>query len=834
MSKNTVLVDPEKVGQLMCLHRPDLIIESTARVQRLRLNIAKDVVSAKRAVDELTHPDLAPSHEENVELFKDQFLWFKDRYGEYSTEYTSICKMIVPFELPRSEIIREVKKDGELPAAFNQSLIAESHYWDAHICSFASEAVGGYLNDPELVGGKYLNCRRLARKISRRFSQYMNKLGKKGKKLYLLKNGSHTRFKDGPDLQDINGMIYITRDELERVKTAWKPIIDYFRIANFDDSLAMIIAENVPEGTYGSINYAPDDSGKKRISYCIDPAVQVVSKAIHEALDYAVKDLACNGTYRQMTLPRNMIWRGYHKTALCVSTDMTKYSDTLQFTYIEDMLRVLGIPEDVVLAIRDLYTLPMWDSVLRKVTPRTTASYQGQYGDFPMITLVNLWNQCLVYDFVNYNYGCHYVVELDLKKDRKTGKLVSYNSTNSAVGDDTMLIFPNPPDCLNADIVFNVIRAVFNRCGVNINKSKTHILDRGKGCCDFVKRVITCDGLVPYFRVEGICGSFDEQCAELLRFYRDNIISEEEFLRYCVHFLGEKNGHELYNLHPINGGVIDRPINELDLKRFIRRNESLNCFYSNRHDDELRLWIKHIEAEGIDLSETALVGFVDRYAIEADVAFSDTEDGSELILDVDDHIADYGYKEVEYSHESVKKAILKLNTCGFEHFHLTGIQSFIGRTLAEIRALRPEVGLFLDDYQQAEAYRYMVSRSTGKLTTYTDMFSDDFLPFEIEYDLYRIAYSDNVNDVALYKVQYLSELLERRCDRVSREGSYWGRDYLYYHDVDGQRYRMYKADKSKYPVITFSQFKQALGCTVSQEREEELRRTYLAYIAYLA
>lgn len=844
MSKNPIILDPNKISKLMCLHRPDLVVESTGRLQKLRMNIAKDVVSAKRAVDELTHPDLSPCHEKNVESFKDQFLWFKDRYGEYSTEYTSVCKMIVPFELPRSEIVKQIQLKGELPAAFNKFLIAETHFWDAHVCSFAEEAVSSYLENPELRGGKHANSRRLARKISFRFHRYMAKLEKgdcpdgqgkrkKRKKLYLLKNGSHTRFQDGPNLQDINGMIYATEEEIEKVYTVWEPIIEYFGIANFEEDLLMIQAEGIPKGTYGSINYAPDDSGKTRISYCLDPVVQVLSKAIHEALDYAVKDLACNGTYRQMTLPRNMVKKGYHKTALCVSTDMTKYSDTLQFNFIEDMFRVLGLPDNVITAIRDLYTLPMWDSVLQKVTPRTTASYQGQYGDFPLITLVNLWNQCIVYDFINYNYNCKYVVELDLKKDKRTGKLVSHNSTNSAVGDDTMMIFPNPPEYLTADIVFEVVRAVFNRCGVNINKSKTHILDRGKGCCDFVKRVITSDGLVPYFRVEGICGSFDDQCAELLRFYRDNIVDDEEFLNYCIHFLGEEKGRELYNLHPINGGVIDRPINELDLKRFIRRNESLSCLYSNRHDDELRLWFKHIEAQGIDLSQTALVGFVDRYALDCSVSFSDAEDGEELVLDVDEHVAEYDYEEVECTHEDVKKAILKLCTYGFEHFHLKGVRSFIGHTLAEIRASRPEVGLFLDDYQQAESYRYMVSHNIMKPTTYSDMFSDDYLPFEVADELFRLAYSDNVEDVALYKAENLTNLLKRRCSRVYEEGPYWSTDYLYYHDTDGKKYRMYPAFNSKYPVITFSQFKQALGCVVSQGREEELLRTYAAYVNYL-
>lgn len=833
MASNRIHLDTNALLKLLALEKPELAQEALKRAMKLRLNIAKDVESAKTAVDELTHTSLKQSPETNVKAFKEQYAWFRDHYGEYSITYTSICKMIVTFELSRAAIVKRVKLEGQLPPAFNPTLVARTKLEDAPVESFADEAyqvaLDGYDNN------KHKNTVNITRFMRRRFQRYMKKLKPK---LYLLRNGSKCRFQDGPNLQDIDGMIYVTPWEYERIQTLWKPIIDYFKIQNFIDDMIYIEISNVPEGTYGSINYAPDDSGKKRISYCIDPVVQVISKAVHEALDYVVKDIACNGTYRQMSLIRNMIKRGYNKTALCISTDMSKYSDTLQFYYIQEVLDAIGFPEEVVEALGDLYTLPMWDSVLNRITPVTMASYQGQYGDFPMITAVNLWNQCIVYDYVNYNFGYDYIVALYLTKDKTTGRLVSNNATNSAVGDDTMMIFPNPHKDLDCQVVFDIVRAVFNRCGVNINQAKTHFLNRGVGCCDFVKRVVTRDGLVSYMRVEGICGSFDDQCAELLRFYRDNIISNKQFEQYCEYFLGSYYGKQLYELHPINGGVIDRPITEDDLRKFIRRNESLECRYQNRRDDELRQWFKHIEARGIDLSETALVGFVSREIVLDDIE-GKTEEGEDIVLDADDE--GYAiYNEFECTHDDVKRAILQLHRCGYEHFELQKVRSLIGHTLTDLRMSRPDFAAFLDDYQRCEAYRYMTSRIDHlPLTTYSDMFSFNFLPFDVEDRLVRIALQDDIDNIEYYKIDYLNSLICRRSSSHIRGTGYndWGAsNWIYYQETDtSPKYRLYPASgRSKYDCLPYDLFKKALRCqVVDKAGEDKLHDIYIKYSTYM-
>lgn len=828
-----IALDFNKLLKLLQMEKPELSQEALKRVMKLRMNIAKDVVSAKAAIDELTHSTLEPSFERNVVAFKQQYQWFRDQYGEYSLIYTTICKMIVTFELSRAAIIEQIKKDNKLPAAFNPNLVARTQVWDAPVDDFAEEAYHSVMEEPH--NSKHQNSWNLSRFMRRRFKRYMDRLKPK---IYLLRNGSNCRFQDGPNLQDINGMIYVTPWEYEKIQTTWKPIIDYFKIQNFIEEMLTIVIEDVPYGTYGSINYAPDDSGKTRISYCIDPAVQVISKAIHEALDYVVKDIACNGTYRQMALIKNMIKKGYHRTALCISTDMSKYSDTLQFYYIADVLDVIGFPPEVVEAAEDLYTLPMWDSVLNTITPMTAASYQGQYGDFPMITAVNIWNQCIVYDYVNHTYGYNYIVALDLWKDKETGKLVSLNATNSAVGDDTMMIFPNPHKNLSTDLLFEIIRAVFNRCGVNINQAKTHFLDHGKGSCDFVKRVVTKDGLVPYFRVEGICGSFDDQCAELLRFYRDNIIDNDQFKKYCCYFLGDFYGQQLFGLHPINGGVIDRPITEDDLRKFIRRNESLEVRYQNRRDDELRLWFRHMEACGYDLSETALIGFVEREVVIDDSSGLDDE-GEEIIIDADDE--GYAqYEEYKCTHEDVKKAILHLHRCGFEHFQLTEVRSLIGHTLKDLRLTRPDFAAFLDDYQQSEAYRYMTSRTDHlPLTTYTDMFSSNFLPFNVEDTLVRLALQDDVENIEYYKLDYLNDLIRRRSPNAIQYGSGYndfGCAWTFFIDRrSGDKYRLYpSSDRSRYSILPFELFVRALQCNVEDKAGmQKLQEIYIRYSMYM-
>lgn len=269
--------------------------------------------------------------------------------------------------------------------------------------------------------------------------------------------------------------------------------------------------------------------------------------------------------------------------------------------------------------------------------------------------------------------------------------------------------------------------------------------------------------------------------------------------------------------------------------QFIRRNESLECRYRNKRDDELRLWFRHVEASDIDLSKTALVGFVDREAVLADTEGLD-EYGGEIVLDIDD-CNQVVYEEFECTHEGIKEAILQLHRCGYEYFKLSRVRSLIGYTLAELRQSRPDFAAFLDDYQQCESYRYMTSRTDHlPLTTYTDMFSYNFLPYRVEDELCRLALQDDLDNIGYYKTDYLNQLIMRRSPN-NIEAPHWNlADWRYYCDPSsGVWYRLYRATRrSKYDFLPYELFKRALQCQiVDKQGEDKLKEIYAYYSSYM-
>lgn len=791
----------------------------------------------KSAIDEISHPNLAPSLDPIVVKCKETLMGLVKEFGVFSPVYQSITKMIIDCELSATDIKREVKSQGVLPAAFVTSLVARPSFEMWPVTSFVDNVFDvDYESDP-CYADRYINLIRLRRFISKKSERFFAR--RRGRRrLIKLSNGSSTRIEDEVNVQDLNGSIYITEEE-ERLIESMKPLLDWLHVDNFKEEFQFLETIQV-SGTYGSVNYAPDDSGKTRISFLIDSCVQVVSKAVHEYLDYLVKDLSCNGTYRQQAVIRNMIKKSRHqKEGVIISTDMSKYSDTMQREYMLQVLSWTGMPDQITQCLDRLYSLPLWDSVLKRVTGSTKASYQGQYGDFPWITLMNIFNQLACYDFVNYTYGTRYYIDLRLKKVGKS--LVCRNDMNCAVGDDTILAFPGWKH--RAEELFEIVQAVFNRVGVNINLSKTHWIQNGEGCCDFVKRFITRDGLVPYIRIQSAVSlSLDERCEEMLRFYRDNIVEKEEWDSIVDCFLPPDYAEPLKKLHILNGGIVDSVITQEDLRMFYFKNTVYSRAQSLRNKDEIRKWIDMVHrCYGINLTETHLISFlVQEIAIDCDSAeeeetlwdseecedFDWSRETRELTADFDQKLRSeyHSWSEVResFSEEELVKAILNTMTRGYQYPDFENISRLVGEFLSTALDKFEDFRLFFLDYQQNEIYRYLYSNKARSLDVYTRMFKQSYSWLIERNDIYRYPLDRMASDCG----RQLFSVVQKRAirERLTETCMYWGQEYRYLW-WEGRRYRLYKADRTEYDIPPKSAFLYLLGYKESELTAKDKEKT---------
>jgi hypothetical protein len=772
----------------------------------------------KEVCDSLTHTDIII---ENKNEYHDYFLEllkpYIQRFGVFSFQVQSLMKLAIEAELSASEVRKQYAQTKTLAAAFNDYLIAQpdrDFKYCNRVISFLDES---FMLDrsSEIVKSRHKNMVRMIAYLRKHFRKYMSKLRPK---IYVLTNGSATRFEDHTNISDINGIVYITKNEIKKVETDWKAAIEYFKVLNFLDP-DIVYIERDESKFYGTINVAPDDSGKTRISYCIDPAVQVISKAIAKCLDYVSRKLGNNCTKDQMRIIRNILRRKDHKNATIISTDMSKYSDTLKIDFILRILGTIGVPHDVLMSMKDLYTLPMYDTVKQVITPRTKASYQGQYGDFSMITLANIWIQCCIYDY----FGEYYEFE-DNDKTRA-----------GAVGDDTIMVFLKEHNFL-----FDTIKCFYNCVGVNINRTKTHTLSKGKGCADFIKRFITQDGLVPYIRISPFFSlNINEWIEELLRFYRSNEVDIEYFADICKTVMPEQ-ADWILNLHPINGGAVDRPILIEDLKMFEYRNELLGQRYSNRHEDELHKWINLKHNDGLELNQTALIGF----AVHYEEFFEDSEwnDSDEWVDEENNY---WNQENVRYTEEAVVDGILHCYTHGYKNARLDGLERMVGYTLSEVRQKMRDIADYLDDFNSAEAYRYMYSqlKRVRTIDVYTRMMSVDlsdkrFRDFTIRPE--RLTdYSSKQASLDKSLVDQIKKLINLNCSNLGwiycTETS-WEVDKSYlYHPLLGERrlYSLHRIDPRSRDVLSFEEFSEILKDNLrDEEHAHELYKAFIDNLPY--
>lgn len=762
--------------------------------QSLDLRMHLNITDYKKVVDAFTHGTPFPEGED-AEYFKEVLQKYIDIYGMMSFMVNSLFKMAVDVELPRSVIVREYCKTSGA-AAFNKSLIAKLPLnAEANACKSNMQRVLQYA-DLEDIRKSNPNCYRMMTLMRKYYRRYMSNLTPK---IYTLVNDSGTRIEDYTNITDINGIAYCSEEDVKLLKDKLSNTLRVYKILN----LEMEYIDYERNGVWGSINVAPDDSGKTRISYSIDPIIQVVSKAVSKSLEYVAKKLACNCTYDQMRVIRSILRHRWNENALIVSTDMSKYSDTLQFGNIHALLVNMGVDSEVAREIWWLYNLDMYDSARKVRMPGTSASYQGQYGDFAMITLMNLYTQAAIYDMLGET--------MYLGEDEK-------EITNGAVGDDTIMVFFKSKD------VLDIVTYHYNYLGVNINPTKTHILDHGEGFCDFIKRMITREGLVPYIRLRvAMKGTRDEKIEELLRLWRDNLLSFRDW-RTMVELLCPEDSSKILRLHVLNGGVYAGPIEESDVKLFCLKNERIALKYKKRTEDNLRKWISLLHSNGYRLMDTALLGWADHYQ-----GFFDEFE--------DEDLSEYYTSEEEIESE-IEENLLKTYRYGYEEYELSNLQNLIGLTMDEVKEIFPEAYSYWKSYCESESYRSMMynGKKVRKVDVYSFMFDSD-LSFDVPETVLRspltIDHSElsAAQNISLMKHQLM--ILERY-GTCSLEKCWYTYHYIY--TYKGVRYRLYKLERitsRSLPLLPFEKYTEIMGDRIGKDKISQ-KEHYANFISGLS
>lgn len=780
-------------------------------MQRLRLAIATCIREYKQLCDHYTHDLRLPPLSKPAENCNAILRKYLDVCGTNSMMVQTLIKMAVSVELPKKVVQEEYRKSSEVPPAFNPQLIAHCDIKYNKVEKFVIDSI---MQDD--INLKPTNYRRVMRQARRHYKQYMKHLKHK---IYKLCNGSATRIEDIYNIRDINGIVYLPDDY--NVREEFRRLIQHFKILNFDTDMEFI--EYSCNGALGKHEVNPDDSGKSRELYCLDPCVQIISKAVHECLDYIAKRMAGNGTYDQHRFIRKCIKEKWHQNSYIISTDMSKYSDTLLRKYILMILNDIGFPLELNMEMDKLYSLPVIDSLRNVIWSGTLATYQGQYGDFPMITIVNLLAQCLIYDYTNTEMVYPTVEEM------KRGNYD--NIGNSAVGDDTIMRFEKfDPE------IRNIVKAVYNTLGVNINLTKTHELIYGRGFVDFLKRVITSEGLIPYVRYEAFReGNFDEICNELFRLYRDGMPYREwsEFVKYIL----PSQYEWILRLHYINGGVYRGTIEYSDLVLFQERNKSLLKTYKLKEDDELRKWLKAfregLKEEELDLCDTALVGYYPEYNL--------------LFDETDEDIDDFKLSTKEEISEIIIANILNMTYTGYEYSILDCPSRLIGLKWSDVEndESLSEVVDFFEDYNAAAAYRYMtVNNNKYRETVFFDM---------ISLRLSDITLDDSIIRIPKVEVKNIEEYVEivnkgrasMICNVLSRFAHLcgWSIEYEYSWEVDkyfacrnGIEVRLYsliRPNSRSRRIFTLAEFKEIIRCWNGRLSDDDVNVLYDMYYDYM-
>lgn len=630
--------------------------------------------------------------------------------------------------------------------------------------------------------------------ISKRKCKGVNRILDKGREIvdrliggtnrsyYVLSNGSSTGMQHmGQNVIDIMGNVL--KPEGVELYGRFKNIIAMFGLLNDYSEDNEMIWLSVDKGTYditgGEIVHIPDKDAKIREVYMMHPWIQIISKSAHYWFDRIAKGLEGNYTYGHRDWIRNIISKGWHQTKYIVSTDITKFSDTLDRSFILFILKEMGFPESVLSELDDLYSMPIIDKTRRKLYKDTMATYQGQYGDFPLITIANLVIQELIYYIAGQPKGKGYC---------------------AAVGDDTGLVFD---ECL--ENLMDIIEMCYAAAGMNISRYKTSIMDRGKGRIEFVKLNVDSEGIIPFINPRSFLeGGIDQIVREV---FDMEWLPKDMIYNIFARIFDDESAKRLTELSIINGGISDHIIQEEDVLLFVNRLIRVRELLG-RETTDLEAWLDKVDTllreNGYDLSDTSLVGFLNKEGIEL-LQRDESRDVSDLIKMTILNTYKLGFSCKFKHHPSVmighKPSDLKY------HYNLPESHPDRVRYKAELWAQ-------IESYESEEAVRKRKeSKLNRKVSTYESLMKG-YMSFPVSHSIlqYLGYHGYYPSDMVEFRRVQMDYSLAR--DRIALENAieailgpisvtHWGYNYIYpLMEWNGEKYRLYDVTyNSKYPQI---------------------------------
>lgn len=552
-------------------------------------------------------------------------------YGRRSWTFNTIVRSISQVKKTKEQVTREVLNKNSKPPAFDKYMRAtrtkQRDSMRKELEEWVTKCNDSFLWD-----------------MKSKFQKVIKDLEESSKEIVRLTNGTTTAIEwNGVNINDILSIAFapkcIMDSKISKLGT-------YLKVANRyseDDDFVYIelSSSNLYEECGGEHIEIPDKDAKIREIYRMYPWVQVISKKLHKLLDRVARTLEGNYTYKHRNWIKNLVKENWNNTKYIIGADMTKYSDTLDRSFIVHILRAMGFKNKMCELIDYMYGMSIYDPTKVEILEGSDATFQGQYGDFPMITIANL----VIQRFIYYKVGQRCL-----------------EGYNAAVGDDTGMVF----DRYDPSIMDTMVEA-YGCVGVNINRDKTGELIMGKGSIDFVKLEVDCMGIMEFLNLR----SFNEQNTDSL--VRDVLelmtVSDEKRWSIAEALFGVGTGKRLADLSIINGGINDRPITERDLALYLSRSEK----------------IKQLQTYTIDDTELALNKMQQYLWEEMDEHYHYYLCDTPLRVYLADAAVDNIPEELEKQDELIKMAILNMQRLGLSRGTIKNFRSWLGVIPSEAR-----------------------------------------------------------------------------------------------------------------------------------------------------
>lgn len=553
------------------------------------------------------------------------------RYGRRSYTFNTLVRAISQVKKTKEQVTEEVKKRNKRPPAFDKYIRAtdtpsrrvlrrELEHWLAHS------------NDEFLMD------------LRSKMQRVLKELEDSSMEIVKLTNGTTTTIEwEGININDILSIAFAPKCVMDTEVSKLGLRLKVSNRYSDDDGFIYIPLgdSDIYSECGGDHIEIPDKDAKIREIYRMYPWIQVVSKKLHHLLDKVARTLEGNYTYKHRDWIKNLISKGWNRDKYIIGADMTKYSDTLDRSFIITILKNIGFKEQWCALIDIIYGKSIFDPTKVEILRDSLATFQGQYGDFPMITIANLVLQRFIYH--KSNQMCR-------------------EGYNAAVGDDTGMIF----DTYDLSIMDTMVE-VYGCVGVNINRDKTGELIMGKGSIDFVKLEVDSIGVMEFLNLR----SFNEQNTDSL--VRDvlDLMTVSNDKRWIVTecMFGPGTGERLADLSIINGGINDRPIEERDLILYLSRAEKL----------------QRLQTYTIDDTEYALSKMSEFLKDKADEYYSYNLCDTPLI----GYLTDKDIEECEHDSdkmdERIKLVILNMQKLGLSEGTIKNFKSWIGIVPSEAR-----------------------------------------------------------------------------------------------------------------------------------------------------